>query len=69
MIKAATAYAKDNGATAIEAYPVDPGSPSYRFMGYVNVFEEMGFKEIGRAGSRRHVMVYTILNPLARGAG
>jgi GNAT superfamily N-acetyltransferase len=56
LIDAAAAYAKRNGATVLEAYPVDPGSPSYRFMGYVPTFEAAGFKEIGRAGTRRHVM-------------
>jgi GNAT superfamily N-acetyltransferase len=49
LIEAAVDYARRNGATALEAYPVDPGSPSYRFMGYVPSFEAAGFEEIGRA--------------------
>ena len=44
----------------LEAYPVDPDSPSYRFMGFVPAFESLGFTEIGTAGSRRHVMRLTI---------
>ena len=40
----------------MEAYPVDEDSPSYRFMGFVPMFEEAGFREIGREGMRRHVM-------------
>ena len=40
----------------VEAYPVDPDSPSYRFMGFVPVFEKAGFCEVGRVGARRHVM-------------
>jgi GNAT superfamily N-acetyltransferase len=56
LIEAAADYAKRNGATVIEAYPVDPDSPSYRFMGYVPTFVAAGFEEIGRAGTRRHVM-------------
>jgi GNAT superfamily N-acetyltransferase len=56
LIEAAADYAKRNGATVLEAYPVDPGSPSYRFMGYVPTFEAADFVEIGRAGTRRHVM-------------
>jgi len=44
------------GATVVEAYPVDPGSPSYRFMGFVDAFAEAGFQEVGTAGLRRHVM-------------
>jgi GNAT superfamily N-acetyltransferase len=56
LIEAAADFAKRNGATVLEAYPVDPGSPSYRFMGYVPTFEAAGFEEIARAGTRRHVM-------------
>src|SRR6187455_1161430 len=44
------------GARVVEAYPVAPDSPSYRFMGFVPAFEKAGFSEVGRAGSRRHVM-------------
>ena len=47
------------GATVLEAYPVDPDSPSYRFMGFVPSFAEAGFVETGRAGERRHVMQLT----------
>ncbi len=43
-------------ATVIEAYPVVPDSPSYRFMGFVPVFAAAGPREVGRAGIRRHVM-------------
>ena len=56
LIHAAVACAHRHGATVVEAYPVDPESPSYRFMGLVGAFEEAGFTEVGRAGSRRHVM-------------
>ena len=56
LIGAAVETAKRHGATIVEAYPVDEDSPSYRFMGFVPVFEDLGFREIGRAGSRRHVM-------------
>ena len=56
LIAAAVDHARANGATVVEAYPVDAAAPSYRFMGFVPVFAEAGFSEIGRAGSRRHVM-------------
>ena len=56
LIEAARAYAKKRGGTVLEAYPVDPKSPSYRFMGFVPAFKRLGFEEIGKAGSRRHVM-------------
>ena len=55
-LEAAVAHARAEGARVVEAYPVDPDSPSYRFMGFVEAFEKAGFREVGRAGSRRHVM-------------
>jgi GNAT superfamily N-acetyltransferase len=56
LIREAEAYARRNGATILEAYPVDPESPSYRFMGYVDTFRgAAGYRQVGRAGSRRHV--------------
>lgn len=56
VIEAAVLHAEKQGATVVEAYPVDLDSPSYRFMGYVPTFLEAGFQEVGRAGTRRHVM-------------
>jgi GNAT superfamily N-acetyltransferase len=56
LIEAGVTHARANGAKVVEAYPVEPGSPSYRFMGYVPIFEAAGFRHVGRAGTRRHVM-------------
>ena len=56
MLEAAVAHAKKKGATVVEGYPVTKTSPSYRFMGFVPSFKAAGFKPVGRAGSRRHVM-------------
>ncbi len=56
MLAAAIDFARRQGATLLEAYPVDPDSPSYRFMGFMPAFEKLGFTEVGTAGSRRHVM-------------
>jgi GNAT superfamily N-acetyltransferase len=56
LLAGAVDHARRNGATVGEAYPVDPDSPSFRYMGFVPVFEEAGFAEIGRTGIRRHVM-------------
>lgn len=56
FVAAAADLARKRKASALEAYPVDEDSPSYRFMGFVPLFAERGFAEIGRAGSRRHVM-------------
>ena len=56
VLAAAIAHARDRGARIVEAYPVDPDSPSYLFMGFVPLFELAGFKKVGTAGTRRHVM-------------
>ncbi len=56
LIEEAVAHALLGGATVVEAYPVAPDSPSYRFCGFVPVFAAHGFVEVGRAGLRRHVM-------------
>lgn len=56
LLEAAIEHARERGATVLEAYPVDPDSPSYRFMGFVQSFQDAGFEEVGRAGTRRHVM-------------
>lgn len=56
LIAGAVQHAKKRGATIVEAYPVPPDAPSYRFMGFIPVFKEAGFKDVGMAGVRRHVM-------------
>ena len=56
LLKGAVDHARANGATVVEAYPVDPDSPSFRFMGFVPVFAEAGFADLGMTGTRRHVM-------------
>jgi hypothetical protein len=56
LLAAAIETARRHGASAVEAYPVDADSPSYRFMGFVPFFRSAGFTHVGRAGSRRHVM-------------
>jgi GNAT superfamily N-acetyltransferase len=56
LLRSAIEHAARNGATIVEAYPVDANSPSYRFMGFIETFNKAGFQEVGRAGQRRHVM-------------
>lgn len=56
MLQQAVTVAKENGAKVVEGYPVDPDSPSYRFMGFVSLFKACGFEPAGEAGTRRHVM-------------
>jgi GNAT superfamily N-acetyltransferase len=56
LLDAAIEAARTHGAHVLEAFPVDPDSPSFRFGGYVPLFERAGFTARGRAGTRRHVM-------------
>lgn len=57
LLEEAVAYARENGAMYVEAYPVDVNSPSYRFMGYTKMFEKAGFQHVKKAGKRRNVML------------
>ena len=56
LIAAAVEHARRMGAAVVEAYPVDPDSPRYRLWRLLGTFEAMGFRSVGRAGTRRHVM-------------
>ena len=49
LLDAAIDHAFAKGARAIEAYPVDQASPSYRFMGFSDMFKARGFHEVGVA--------------------
>ena len=57
LIAEAIRYAKDNKARYVEAYPIDPEGTSYRFMGFRQVFEKLGFVFTHKAGTRRNVML------------
>lgn len=56
LLDAAVKHAFAKGASAVEAYPVDEASPSYRFMGFRKMYEPLGFRETGKAGTRRTIM-------------
>ncbi len=56
LLSAAESHAAQQGATAIEAYPVAPDSPSYRFSGLLPSFASAGYVEIGTVGTRRHIL-------------
>lgn len=69
LIAEAVGYARAEGADVVEAYPVAPDSPSYRFMGFVPAFERAGFHEIEMAGTRRHAMRLELSRPDRIGTG
>lgn len=56
LLDAAVAHARARGAKVIEGYPVLPDSPSYRFMGFVPMFDRAGFSAHGTVGTRRHLV-------------
>jgi GNAT superfamily N-acetyltransferase len=56
LLDTAVEHAFARGARIVEAYPVDEAAPSYRFMGFRDMFAARGFHEVGTAGTRRHVM-------------
>lgn len=63
VLQAAVDLAASHGADIVEAYPVDPGSPSYRFMGFRPTFAAAGFQETGMVGTRRHAMRLLLTSP------
>jgi GNAT superfamily N-acetyltransferase len=60
LIDAAIKYARRKGAKYVEAYPVNPNSPSYRFMGFKSTFDEAGFSFSHKVGQRRNVMTIKV---------
>lgn len=56
LVGAAEAHARANGASGLEAYPVDPDSPSYRFSGFLPKYQALGYEPTARVGTRRHVV-------------
>jgi GNAT superfamily N-acetyltransferase len=56
LIEAAASYAREQGATVLEGYPLDPGghkpSNAAAFTGVLKQFERAGFVEVARRGGR-----------------
>jgi GNAT superfamily N-acetyltransferase len=59
LLGAAINYARDHGATTLEAYPVEPGenlTGDRGFQGIRSVFDRAGFREAARASTNRPIM-------------
>lgn len=60
LVEAATAWAAGQGATVVEAYPVDPGGARIDagggFHGFLSCFTRAGFDEVVRRTPRRPVV-------------
>lgn len=70
VLAGALAYARQNGAKMVEAYPVDaPGNlpPVSSFMGSPGLFRAAGFVEAARPSPRRLMMRYTFEEPSSPG--
>jgi hypothetical protein len=57
LLAAATEYARESGALAVEGYPVEPRRDRmpdiYAWMGLASMFEEAGFTEVARRSETR----------------
>jgi hypothetical protein len=60
MLAAALTHAYQRGAQVVGAYPVLEDSLSYRFIGFVPMFEKAGFLETGREGSAQRVSIIAV---------
>jgi GNAT superfamily N-acetyltransferase len=61
LIRAALESAREAGAPAVEAYPLDGAvSPSATSTGYATTFARLGFKEIARHSPERPIMRHDI---------
>jgi GNAT superfamily N-acetyltransferase len=61
LLRGALAHALAQGATAVEAYPVESGRPSHwdLFLGSPAAFREAGFVEVARRLPRRPILRFT----------
>jgi GNAT superfamily N-acetyltransferase len=64
LLRAAVDYARQNGATIVEGYPVTPRQEKIEdaeaFTGLIATFEEAGFVEAARRSEKRPIMRYNI---------
>jgi GNAT superfamily N-acetyltransferase len=64
LLRAATAYAREQGARIVEGYPVEPRQGNmpdvYAFTGTVSAFRQAGFVEVLRRSATRPIMRYII---------
>jgi len=59
LLKAAVAYAKKNGATIVEAYPIDKpirSSDGFMWFGAKSMYDKAGFHEVARHKPQRPIV-------------
>jgi GNAT superfamily N-acetyltransferase len=66
LIQAAIHYAKENGASIVEAYPMIPKEKKvqdlFAYTGFFSTFQKEGFEEVARRSPTRPIMRYAILD-------
>lgn len=64
LINAAVAFAREHGATIIEAYPIIPNKvkvpPVFAFSGLKSAFDACGFEVVVKRSERRPIMRYSV---------
>jgi hypothetical protein len=63
VLKAASEYARDNGARVVEGYPVEPDKRVAAvdvYMGTAKAFEKAGFREVARTANGKPIMRKTM---------
>jgi GNAT superfamily N-acetyltransferase len=60
LLRAAVEYARAQGATMVEGYPVEPGPRLYTYMGAPATFERADFSDVTPPGQAWRVMRYVI---------
>jgi len=60
LLQAAVEYARSQGATVIEGYPVEPGPRLYTYMGAPETFRRAGFRDVTPSGHVRQVMRFVV---------
>jgi GNAT superfamily N-acetyltransferase len=58
LLRAAVAYARNQGAKIVEGYPVEPGARLYTYMGSPATLLQAGFHKVTPKGQARQVMRY-----------
>jgi GNAT superfamily N-acetyltransferase len=60
LVQAAINHARANGATIVEAYPVEPRGPNippvFAWTGVASTFRQLGFTEVARRSATRPIM-------------
>jgi hypothetical protein len=64
LLRAAVAYAVEEGAQIVEGYPVVPRNPSmpdvFAWTGMLSAFQQAGFVEVARRSETRPIVRYAV---------